>query len=314
MRGREWTGFHPGAPRVVLRRDGASSGTRAGTRSISAFATDAAALDRAVAALRADPPALIEGDTEALAILAAHVGGHERLAVRAVLASGQTLTPALREVIECALGGSVFDAYATREFGTVAQECPTHQGLHVSSENVLIEVTRNGRPVAEGQLGDVLVTDLVNRCVPLLRYRLGDTAALVTEPCACGRSLPRLIGLAGRPAGAAVGTSGQLVPAVFFAELFQELEFAVAGYQVTQERTGHLAVRLVCRSRFGADTERRVRAALAAVLGPDLQVSLERVERLPLGSPAFEGHLAPAPLNASPGRAAPGDACQEALR
>jgi phenylacetate-CoA ligase len=314
VRSLEWTGFQPGAPRVILRRDGGSSPGGARTRSMPAFATDAAALDRVTAALRAAPPALIEGDTEALAILARHLGGREPLAVGAVVAWGQTLTPALRAPIEAALGGPVFDAYGAREFGIIAQECTAHAGLHVISENVLVEVVRHGRPVPEGQPGDVLVTDLVNRCVPFLRYRLGDTAALVREPCACGRSLPRLVGLAGRPAGAAVGTDGQLVPAVFFADLFQELEFAVAGYQVTQDRAGHLTVRVVCRSRFGSETERRVRVAIAAVLGADLQVSLERVEHLRPDAPAFDGRLAPVPFEPGAPPAASPDARQEAIR
>jgi phenylacetate-CoA ligase len=301
VRGLDWTGFRPGAPRLVLACDARpGERRRAGTLRIPAFGLDAEALGSLLATLRREPVALVEGDTEALALLAGQLAARgERLTTTAVLAWGQTLTAPLRAAIEGAFGGPVFDAYGVREVGTIAQECPAHAGLHVHAENVLVEIVRDGRPVPPGQSGNVVVTDLVNRAVPFIRYRLPDTAALETGPCPCGRNLPRLVRVAGRWPGAIAGASGRLVPAVFFSHLFGDLEYAVRRYQVVQDAPGRVDVRVVCRSRFGPDAERRLAAALATGLGDETAIRIERVEHLADDAQPCVGLLAPSPFPAS---------------
>ena len=181
-----------------------------------------------------EPPVLLEADAEMLGSVAALRG--DRAAspwTRAVISTGQTLAPELRALIEGRLGARVFDRYGAREFGAVAQQCEAG-GWHVNAESMIVEVERDGRPAAPGEAGELLVTDLNNRCVPLLRYRLGDVAVATDRPCSCGRGLPLLERIGGRAAGVVLGDGDRQVPAGFFADLFGDYEFAVSRWQVEQ--------------------------------------------------------------------------------
>src|SRR5207249_8327871 len=127
---------------------------------------------------------------------------------------GQTLAAVARALIARAFGCPVFDEYGTRELGPLAHECPAHRGHHVNAESYVVEVA--------GESGEILVTDLNSRSVPLIRYRVGDVAVAGGHPCVCGRGLPLLERLAGRPPSAVRGAQGRSVPGTVFADLFTE--------------------------------------------------------------------------------------------
>jgi phenylacetate-CoA ligase len=131
-------------------------------------------------------------------------------------------------------------------------------------------------------VGEVVVTDLDNRCVPLIRYRLGDVARITGRRCPCGRGLPLIERIRGRPQGVVLGTNGAYLPATYFAQLFKEYEYAVQRYQVVQEAHDRIDVRIVRRSRFTSDTQEEIRRALASVLGQGMIVRFELVETIPV--------------------------------
>ena len=105
--------------------------------------------------------------------------------------------PEQREFLEETFGGKVFNRYGCREISLLASECERHTGMHVNSDAVIVEI----EPVAgmPENVGRVLVTDLLNRSMPLIRYEIGDFASWVDGPaCPCGRSLPRIAQIEGR--------------------------------------------------------------------------------------------------------------------
>lgn len=295
MRGLGWTGVASGSRRVQLLWPGAMSRPEEGRHPVApdegqlqTGAIDDAEAERLVALVGRRGGALLEGDVEALHLLADALARRGRVAsgVKAVLTAGQTLAPAVRALIERQLGAPVFDRYATRELGLVAQECEAHAGLHVNAESYLVEVVRDGRPAAEGEPGEVLVTDLNNRCVPLLRYRTGDVAVAMAGACSCGRGLPLLRRVAGREEVFLHGTDRRVVPGALLADLFAAYEYAVVRYQAVQETADLVRVRVVRKSRFTADTQAAIHATLVRLLGPGVHVRLEPVDALPEGTEA----------------------------
>ncbi len=291
VRHAEWAGWQGGEPKLRFDHPpvvGADRGPLAerlraalGSLPVAADALDAAFVRQLDERVRSRRPALLEADAEVLRALAMlrDPASTEPWA-RAVIATGQTLTPELRTLVEQRLGARVFGRYGAREFGGIAHECEAG-GWHVDAESFIVEIERDGRPAAEGARGEVLVTDLTNWCVPLLRYRLGDVAASTSRSCACGRSLPLLERLEGRPEGLVVAGPERLVPAGFFGDLFGHYEFAVERWQVEQVDRDRMEVRIVRKSRFGQATEQAIRSALTAVVGPAVRVELVFVERLP---------------------------------
>ena len=294
MRNVEWTGYRFGEPRAHLSHAGAGVPVREAlaewTHALFArrwlfpsFPVDAALLRRFAQHVRRHPATLIEGDTEVLALVALLLSaqGVPSLGAKAILTAGQTLSPETRQLIERQLGARVFDRYQSGEFGPIAQECERSRGYHVNAESYIVEVVREGQPAREGEVGDVLVTDLNNRCLPLLRYRLADLAAISRRRCACGRGLPLLERIVGRSPSAVRGADGRYVPASFFARLFGDYEYAVRAYQVLQDSPGRILVRVVRTSRFTEMTEAEVRNRIAAVLGPGTIADVESVAAIP---------------------------------
>lgn len=294
MRNTEWAGWRFGDHQAQLRcaapGPGGPSMLRAQLEAVLAdrlllpmTSVDGGQARRVAEELRRRPATLVEGDTEALYLVARALTaqGGPPLTGRAIVTGGQTSTAATREAIERAFGGRVFDRYRAGEFGSIAQECEAHAGYHVNAESFIVEVVRDGRPAAAGEVGEVIVTDLSNRCVPLLRYRLGDLATMSARRCACGRGLPLLERVSGRSQGAVVAADGRAVPATVFMRLFAAYEYAVVAFQVVQEATDRVDVRIVRRSRFSGATEQQVRDALAGLLGSGTAVRLELVDRIP---------------------------------
>ncbi|MCK4350871.1 MAG: aspartate 1-decarboxylase [Candidatus Krumholzibacteria bacterium] len=124
------------------------------------------------------------------------------IAPAAVVTSGETLSLEQRETIERFFGCAVFDRYGGVEFNNVAQECREHNGLHIFSDLVYVEVlSTENEPVKPGEVGELVITDLRNHYMPFIRYRTGDLAVQSDRKCPCGRGLPLLERIEGRSFG-----------------------------------------------------------------------------------------------------------------
>src|SRR5262249_29218268 len=135
-------------------------------------------------------------------------------------------------------GCRVFNRYGCREVSVIASECPEHDGLHTMAEGLFIEVVKGARPAQAGEIGSILVTDLFNRAMPLIRYRIGDLGAWEEGTCACGRGLPRLRSVAGRVTDFLVGADGRLVSGVFLATYLVAQRPSLGQVQIHQEKAG----------------------------------------------------------------------------
>lgn len=157
--------------------------------------------DEQLAALQAFGPDEISGYPSALAPLAAaQLDGQLAIAPRLVSTAGEVRTPEVTRLIEQAWNATPYNMYGTTEGGVFGIDCAEHAGIHVSEDLILPEVLdAEGRPVPDGEPGErLLITSLVGRTLPLIRYELGDVVRATREPCACGRTLLRLTELQGR--------------------------------------------------------------------------------------------------------------------
>ena len=113
------------------------------------------------------------------------------------LVSGEALPPSLRQDI-ADNGVRVLQAYATADVGLIAYESEAMDGLIVD-EDVILEIVQpgTGEPVAEGEVGEVVVT-VFNPDYPLLRFATGDMSMFIDGPSPCGRTNVRIKGWMGR--------------------------------------------------------------------------------------------------------------------
>ena len=117
--------------------------------------------------------------------------------LKRALLSGEALLPAVREFLASRSIDS-YQAYGTADLGLLAYETPAREGL-VASEEVILEIVRpgTGEPVAEGEVGEVVVTPF-NEDYPLVRFATGDLSATLAGPSPCGRTNVRIKGWMGR--------------------------------------------------------------------------------------------------------------------
>jgi phenylacetate-CoA ligase len=154
-----------------------------------------------VEALNRHQPEFVYAYGSVLGLLAAEqLEGRLRISPAVIASSGETHTDELRDAIRAAWGTSSFELYAMTEAGILGSHCERHSGVHLFEDQAIVEVVdERGRPVPDGQLGHkLLVTNLVTRTQPLIRYEVSDMVTMATERCPCGRPFRLLAGVEGR--------------------------------------------------------------------------------------------------------------------
>ena len=229
-------------------------------------------------------PEVIVGYTNPLyhfAEFVSRVGGIH-FSPKAVITGAEALHAFQRDLMRRVFGCPVFNTYGSREFMLIASECEAHRGLHVSAENLLVEILRDdGSPAKPGEMGRVVVTDLHNYGMPFIRYELGDLGVVSDAPCPCGRGLPLLAEVVGRSLDMIKAPDGRLVPGEFFPHLLKEFR-GVRQFQVVQDRVDRLTVRLVTDGSFEEGQLETIRREVHKTVGGSLQVEFAFVDQIPL--------------------------------
>lgn len=162
--------------------------------------------------------------------------------IRALIVAGEPggNIPATRERIESAWGARVFDHAGMTEMGAYAFECvEAPGGLHINEAEFIAEVIDPAtlQAVAEGQTGELVLTNLGRIGMPLIRYRTGDLVRMLRGRCACGRHFARLDGgILGRIDDMVTIRGNNVFPTVIEAILRRFRE--VAEYRVVVDETG----------------------------------------------------------------------------
>ncbi len=239
-----------------------------------------------IATLNAKRPKLIVAYAQAIYELA-QFAQREGLPIArqtAIISTADTLYPFMRETLEQVFGCPVYNRYGSREVGDVAGECHEHQGLHVLPWGSYVEIVDDeGAPVPPGVEGRILVTNLTNYAMPLLRYDIGDRGALApTNTCPCGRRGQLLLHLAGRESDIFKASDGTLIEGGYFADLLESRPW-VQKFQVVQESLD--AVRYKVMLSGGQSCPPEDMAAITektrAALGPACQVHFAFVDDIP---------------------------------
>jgi phenylacetate-CoA ligase len=118
--------------------------------------------------------------------------------LREIRCTNETFTHQLKARCENEFAVKAVDIYSAAEVGIIALQCPVSGLYHVQAESLIVEVLDDeDRPCSEGGIGRVVVTDLHNFAMPIIRYEIRDYAE-VAKTCACGRGLPTLKRILGR--------------------------------------------------------------------------------------------------------------------
>ena len=207
-----WTGWEPGSnvayvwpaaqdlsPRTTWKQKLVSQ-YATGVSVISAGVLNETILSQIAADLCRIGPALIRCFPSAATVVAQYLHDHHITlpGLMGVVSAGESVLDTQRNVIESGFGAPVFNLYASREVGTTAVECSQHHHLHIAVDSQVVEIVTAGKRLAPGEFGDIVITDLLNYAMPLIRYAIGDYGSLVEGDCACGLPFPLLENVVGR--------------------------------------------------------------------------------------------------------------------
>jgi phenylacetate-CoA ligase len=202
--------------------------------------------------------------------------------LNSVITTSEILSNYSRTLLEETFSCKVYNEYGCGEIGTIAHQC--EQGsLHINCENFILEILNGDQPAKPGELGDVVVTELNNYAMPLIRYRLGDIAALSDRKCLCGRGLPVLDYIAGRAYDFVINREGKKFHGEAFMYLFEEVfrnNLGVLSFQVIQLDLDHFHIKIQPGKNHSLATEELILRRVQEIFGQDSRVEFELVEEI----------------------------------
>ncbi len=199
------------------------------------------------------------------------------LSLRFGLFGAEPWSESMRADLQARLKVAATDNYGLSEVGGpgVAGECMDRRGLHVAEDHFLVEVVdpETLEPVADGTVGELVVTTLTREALPVVRFRTRDLASLTRVPCACGRTLARMSRVKGRTDDLLIVKGARVFPSEIEAVLLG-VEGTQPHYEIVLDRHEEALVRVEA-STPGDDALRGVvERRLASALGVAVAVEL----------------------------------------
>lgn len=225
-------------------------------------------------------PTLLFGHAHSLYLLAQYVHG---LSIRhiqpeGIISTSMVLFPHERETIEHVFGVKVFDRYGCEEVSLIASECERHEGMHLNIEHLFIEFVKDdGSSAKPGEPGNIIVTDLMNRAMPFIRYKVEDVGVPLEKKCSCGRGLPLMEKVSGRVADFLIKKDGTRVAGVSLIENTLTKIPGIEQMQIIQESLEFIRIRLVPGSRLDQGRRLELVKYFETLFGPGTDVQIEIV-------------------------------------
>ena len=223
-------------------------------------------------------PVKMYGYASALYLLARYFQENKRKpprSLKVVFATAEPLFDFQRKAIEDVFDVRVAVEYGARDAGLMANECP-NGGLHIPAEGMVVEVERSDADVN----GEIVVTNLYSRAMPIIRYRTGDVGELESESCPCGRGLPLLKKVEGRQTDFIVTPDGRTVHALAVIYVLRECS-EIEEFQVVQKSIDKLTATVVPRTELQASIREKIVRDLQRVLGDGMKVELVTSSSIP---------------------------------
>ncbi len=208
--------------------------------------------------------------------------GERPHAPKSIIVGAEKLHDFQRVTLEQILGAPVFETYGSREFMLIGAECELHAGLHLSLENLFVEILDdNGQPTPHGEEGNVVITDLFNYGMPFIRYVNGDRAVAGFGQCSCGRGLPLLTKVVGRQLDTLNTPDGRKIPGEFFPHLLKEFP-TIRRFQVVQQTAQRITLKLVVDGGLMLADREFLLSEIRKCAGMAVEIDLQIVDDIPL--------------------------------
>lgn len=194
---------------------------------------------------------------------------------KAIITSSETLLDHQREIISKAFNAPIFDQYGSAEQVLFISQCE-YGTYHIHPEFGFVEILKNNN---NEEAGEVIATGFINRAMPLIRYRIGDTAIMGEEGCECKRNFPVIKKIIGRVDDMIITPEGNYVGRLD--PIFKGLS-TIKHAQIVQEKLDHIVVNIVPAEDYHGNDGQVVIKELKKRLGEKMRISINIVSDIPL--------------------------------
>jgi phenylacetate-CoA ligase len=232
---------------------------------------------------RREQPQILFGHSHSIYILAKYLQrmGIPDIRPRGIVSTSMMLLEPERKVIETVFECPVTNRYGCEEVGLIACECERHEGLHLNVDHVCVEFLKeDGAEAKPGDEADIVVTDLVNRGMPLIRYRVEDRGVPTDRICSCGRGLPLMERVTGRQADFLKRPDGSLIAGVSLVERTLTAIPGIEQMQLVQNDLHRVCARVVKDDAFTEESAHKLRNELQTAFGSDVDIDMQYVSAL----------------------------------
>ena len=201
---------------------------------------------------------------------------------KAIFTVGEILTRKDRELIESIFHTEVFDYYSANECGLIAWECKRHNGYHINSDSVIVEILKeDGTPAGSEEEGEVVITSLDSYTMPFIRYRLSDIAIASDEKCFCSINFPLMKMIAGRDNDCIILTDNRKISSYVLMIVMDRIR-EIKKYQIIQESKNKIVINIYQNDTISNETIIKIRKEYEKVLNKDIQIDIAIVKDVPL--------------------------------
>lgn len=203
----------------------------------------------------------------------------EMFHVKTIISGSEVLSEDTREKLIKVFGCKVFSYYSNQENGSIAQECEDYCEFHVNGASYIVEILKPDKdePVADGEMGRIVLTDLYNKAMPLIRYDTGDMA-IQKNTADCNWKGQVIKNISGRLVDMIYATDGTpLSPHTWSVYMWKYDK--LKQYQFIQNTAKDYVIRINGGDMY---SDEDIKDYLKGILGSDAEIEIERVDEIPV--------------------------------
>jgi len=226
-------------------------------------------------------PTIITGYAKSLVLFAKYLieKGVYDIKPNAVVSTAEVLSESERDLLTETFGCPVFNRYGCREVGPIAMECENHSGMHVNDESLYVEVVKGDKLVGFGECGKLLITDLLNYAMPLIRYEIGDVGMIIRNKCTCGRGLSMIANIKGRITDFISLPDGRVISGPIALPLITNVP-GLKQAQIIQHKPDLLELRVVGDSEFDQGSRKMLLKNARRFFGLGIDIKISKVAKI----------------------------------